>query len=47
MLLGKCKLKQQAIHIQLLEWLKFKRVTISSISDGIEELKLSYTACGL
>lgn len=30
----------------LLEWLKFKRPTIPSVEENVEQLKLSYTAEG-
>ena len=31
-------------HYTSVEWLKLKRLTISSVDDNVEELEVSYTA---
>lgn len=44
--LGECKLKAQSdTIIYPLEYLKFKRPTISRDSKYVEQLELTYTSC--
>lgn len=45
--LWKHKLKPQWDTIlHLFEWLNLKRLTILSVDKDVEQLKISYTACG-
>ena len=39
-------LPSELLGKHLLEWLKFKRLTISSVDEDMEQLELSYTVGG-
>lgn len=42
-LLGKCKVKWWDTMTHPLEWLKFKRLTMTNFAEDIEQWKFSYT----
>lgn len=44
---GACKLKSQWQHYALTEWLKYRRLILQSVNQGVEQMESApYTASG-